>query len=210
MWTKLVAQNSPEDAVFHIANDGKDRKGITYRKTECIRELYNEGVDVLFIFDDDTFPIEKGWTSFFIDALQASGQNHFCYLKETPGNTKVKSTNVGGVVINEYQNCNGCLMVMTRKAVETVGGFNPNYSIYGFEHADYTNRIHAAGLNPMGRYLCPEGASKYIYSCDLDNTRPEIQKKLKHRSSMSAKEALHHVAKSEVIYRQATQIYFPL
>ena len=228
-WTKSVADYSPEDAVFHIANDTKDRKGVAYRKTECIRELYNAGCDYFFITDDDLFPIRSGWTDFFIDALNASGQNHFCYMVDSPATKVIESKDVRGYpkedkpfsgfevtglphtyTINRFDNCNGCLMVMTRAAVEKVGAFNPEFKTYGFEHSNYSQRIHLAGLNPMGAYLCPSGASEYIYSCDLDNSRPEIQKKLKHKSSMSAREAIRHVQKNAETFRKPTNIFYPL
>lgn len=222
-WTKTVAEFSPEDAVFHIANDTNERKGVAFRSTECLRELYEAGCEYFFLFNDDCFPIKAGWCDFFIDALRASEQNHFCYLRETPGVKLISSPMVWDqtaleqklmkpicYTINQYDNCNGCLMVMTRKAVEKAGGFNPNFGIYGFEHADYSNRIFKAGLNSMGAYLCPAGASEYIYSCDLDFTRPEIQKQLKHKSSMSPREAMLHVQKAHAVFQRPTQIHFPL
>lgn len=218
-WGKRVAENSPEDAVFHIANDTKERKGVAFRSTECLRELYEAGCEYFFLFNDDCFVQKSGWCDFFIDHLKVSGQNHFIYTHDCPGNKLIKKTPVtfsysAGISsvsqIGQYENAHGCLMVMTRKAVEKVGGFNPNFGIYGFEHADYSNRIFNAGLNSMGAYLCPAGASEYIYSCDLDFTRPEIQKQLKHKSSMSPREALSHAQKAHAVFQRPTQIHFPL
>lgn len=204
-WTKSVAEFSPEDAIFHIANDAVDRRGVAYRKTECIRELYNAGCQYFFITDDDCFPVKKGWTDFFIDAHKASGQHHFCYLHETPG---VKKLAKHGSII-QYDNCNGCMMFFTREVVEKVGGFNPNF-FYGFEHANFTNRVYQAKLNTIGAYLCPEGAEDYIYSLDIDNHKPELHKRLKHKSSLSPREAFAHACNAYKEFQESTTIYFPL
>lgn len=222
-WVKQVQDNTPEkDVTVHIANDNKERKGIAFRSNECIKELYNEGCDYIFLFNDDCAPIRSGWMNHFIEASQASGQQHFMYLHETPGvklieeihlDPKGEETFKGSlmdVAINSYDNCNGCMLFFTREVVEKVGGFDPAYKIYGMEHASYSNRIHAAGLTPIGKYLCPAGASEYIYSLDIDHTKPEWHKKLKHKSSMPPSEALYHVSKAQEVYNKPTRIYFPL
>lgn len=221
-WAKMIADYSPETAIVHIANDNVERKGVAFRSNECLRELYNEGCDYFFLFNDDCFPIKAGWEQFFIEALKASGQNHFIYTHETPG-VKLIQSHPHYITqylpepevtieyrINQYDACNGVLMVMTRAAVEKVGGYNPAFKVYGYEHADYSNRIHLAGLNSMGAYLCPAGAEEYIYSLDLDNHMPELHKKLKHKGSMPAKEALFCVQQNERIYNMPKQIHYPL
>lgn len=213
-WTKQVAETSPSDAVFHIANDSKERKGVSYRSNECLRELYNAGCDYMFLFNDDCAPIKKGWCEFFIEASKASGQHHFMYLKATPGVRCIAGhfDNTGNWkgYINTYSACNGVMMFLTREVIEKVGGFSPNFGLYGFEHANYTNRIHRAGLTPLGAYSCPAGASEYIYSLDLDNSRPELHKQLKHKSSMSSKEALFHVQKGQRVYQEDQTLFYPL
>jgi glycosyltransferase involved in cell wall biosynthesis len=43
-----------------IATDtDQDRKGIAYRKNECLRALQH--CDHIFLFDDDCWPIKDGW-----------------------------------------------------------------------------------------------------------------------------------------------------
>lgn len=230
-WIDQVSKLSPQDAVFHIANDSKDRKGIAYRSNECLRELYNAGCDYIFLFNDDCFPIKDGWCDYFINASNASEQHHFMYLHETPAVKKTKTLPViyssnpvssdensgfcsSGkttfIQIEAYSNCLGVMLFMTRECIEKVGGFSPNFSIYGFEHANYSNRIHKAGLTPLGAYSCPANASKYIYSLDIDCSLPELHKRLKHKGSMSPKEAMHHANKAMKVYQSENQLYYPL
>lgn len=206
-WAKQVSQFSDPDAVCHIANDSQDRRGVAFRKNECLRELMKENCDYIFLFDDDSFPIKSGWEQFFIDHLKRSGQNHFCYLFEHPECKKI-STKDG---ISSYTAANGVMMVMTKEAIERVGGFDLNFGIYGGEHAGYSQRIYYAGLNTMGAYLCPDGAKEYIYSLDLQKNKPEIDRHFpKHKSSMPHEEALRHAFHGLRHLSKPTQIYHPL
>src|SRR3990167_10622112 len=82
--SKFSSTNSPGYYFeTYIANDGivsfdkqqtLSRKGIAYRKNECLRVL--KDCDYVFLFDDDCFPIKSGWVGFFIEAHKASGQHH--------------------------------------------------------------------------------------------------------------------------------------
>jgi hypothetical protein len=87
---------------------------------------------------------------------------------------------IKGVVdgITSWTNCAGCMMFLTRSAIQTVGIFNEDFGVYGFEHADYTNRIHKAHLTPYGQYLSCKGNDK-IYALDLQgvgsfNMTPQV------------------------------------
>jgi len=167
-------QDNTVNYYFHIAYDRiDDRKGIAHRKNECLRILYESGCDYIFLFDDDCFPVKKGWMDFFIQAHERTGQDHFLYLKEL-GELKKTGEQDG---IDIYNLCGGVFMFLTRKVIEEVGGFNPRYKIYGYEHGTYSMRVHNAGLTPMGAYLCPQGSGEFIYSLDWDRhlTFPEVQ-----------------------------------
>jgi GT2 family glycosyltransferase len=206
-WVKQVKEHTPDNGVtVHIANDNKERKGVAFRSTECIRELYNAGCKYFFLFNDDCAPIKDGWAEYFISASNESGNNHFIYQHETPSVNLVKSENG----INSFDNCNGAMLFFTREVVDKVGGFNPDFGIYGYDHAEYSNRIFSTGLNPMGKYLCPDKASDYIYSLDIDHHKPEWHKQLKHKSSMSPAEALYHVQKSKPVFERVSKLKQPL
>lgn len=195
-----------DDTKIFIADDSQDRKGIAYRKNECLKAL--KDCDYIFLFDEDCFPIKDGWADFFINAHKESGQHHFMYLKETPNIKGIKT--VGN--IKEYNNCAGCMMFLTKEVIEKVGGYNSAYGFYGFEHAGYSDRIHSAGLTPLGKYTCPIGAGEYIYSLDLDNHLP-FNKQLKHEPSMAneIQNIPTYVAlNKEIYYHDIQTIYQPL
>lgn len=166
---------------LHVADDSQDRKGIAYRKNECLRAL--KDCDYIFLMDDDCFPIKEGWAEFFVEASKASGQQHFMYLKETPTIKKINNWTNSVQSIDIYDNCAGCFMFLTKEVIEKVGAFGDYPAPYGFEHAGYSDRIHAAGLTPLGVYTCPAGAGDYIYAMDFDFHLP-FNKMLKHESSI--------------------------
>lgn len=187
LWKEQTRKHtSLEECEVFIASDSFRRKGIAYRKNECLKAL--KDCDYIFLFDDDCFPIRNGWTDFFIDAHNASGQHHFLYLKETGTIRKVKEYLVTSDMrmfrINEFDNCGGCFMFLTGEAVDKVGGYNKHYGYYGYEHAGFSNRIHQAGLTTMGMYLCPERAGEFIYAMDYDFHLP-FNRQVNHSPSMA-------------------------
>lgn len=200
-----------DKCVFYKADDSEDRKGIAYRKNECLRAL--KDCDYVFLFDDDCFPIKNGWAEFFIEASKASGQQHFQYLKKTP---MIKCIHVENTIddvkitsIKCYNNSAGCMMFFTKECIEKVGAYDERFGIYGFEHCQYSDRAHKAGLTPLGAYTCPAGAGEYIYSMDLDN-HLSFNKELNHKSSIDIKEGLASIQKNKEIYLQRSEIYIPL
>lgn len=210
-----IGKHTDDCFKFHIARDtDKDRKGIAYRKNECLS--YLKDCDYIFLFDDDTFPIKEGWAEFFIEAYKASGQHHFLYLKETPNIKSIETViineplkeNGWELKINSYNNCGGCFMFLTKEVIERVGGYCQDYGLYGYEHAGYSIRIHLAGLTPMGKYLCP-GPSDYIYSMDYDfHRKAEFQDKVKHKPSMPVGEVIAQQIKNKTIFEKDIQTIF--
>lgn len=168
----------PKDTKLFIAFDDIERKGIAHRKNECLENL--KECDYIFLFDDDCFPIKEGWADYFIEMSNATKQQHFLYLKETSTIQKIRTI----ANVDEYNNCGGALLFLTKEVIEKVGGFCKDYGRYGFEHAGYSNRIHLAGLTQMGKYLCPNEAKDYIYALDYDNYLP-FNKQVKHAPSMA-------------------------
>ena len=189
---------------IHEYDDEVARKGIAYGKNQCLKAL--KDCDYIFLFDDDCVPIKEGWIKWFIKAHKESGQHHFLYLRDTPS---LRCTGVKkGIQI--FNNCGGAFMFLTKEVLKTVGGFNKNYKLYGYEHAGYSDRIHKAGLTPFGAYLCPLGADKYIYAMDWDHSRKdEFQNKVKHAPSMKDEisRVPYYTEENRKVYEKDTKIY---
>lgn len=128
--------------------------------------------------------------------------------KKIPISTRENTFDIS-YYLNEFNNCSGCMLFLTKEVIEKVGGFNPQYGFYGYEHAGYSRRIHQAGLTPLGMYTCPEGVEDYIYSMDLDYSRKaEFQSKVLHRPSVI--DVKNNILENRKVYENDFQIFQPL
>lgn len=204
-----------ENVVLHVSTNNS---GIANGKNDCLRVLMAAGCTDLFLFDDDCFPIAEGWAECFINPIWP--QNHLIYLKETPTIKKISGHAFSSPLSKEtnfnkpdfYNNCSGCMMYLTREAVEKVGAFDEQFGFYGFEHADYSDRVHMAGLTPYGKYACPSEAHKYIHSLDLDGVPDWALKVIgEHKPSMPFEFVQKGLEISAKHYSEIPkQIYLPL
>lgn len=175
----------------------KDVKGVAKAKNECLKQLQH--CDHIFLFDDDTFPIQHGWADFFINHSERTGNNHFSYLHPYLHIYKVKTNNGIGI----YNNAAGCMMYFTRDAVEKVGAYNEQFGPYGYEHAEYSLRMFKSSLCEYMN-ICPDGADDYIYSMDLDSHK---EFSFVHHSSLSTidmhtsvQDAYKHFSSDPILY----------
>ncbi|UVD40295.1 glycosyltransferase [Mycobacterium phage Capablanca] len=155
--------HTPDDRVLVVVDDASDpapyhpfkAPGQTYRfeqnvgvaraKNKCIELLMASEVDHVFLFDDDTWPVEKDWWRQYTE----SGYEHLSWnwlprwddyrdlwpLADDHG-------------ITSWNTSNGCLLYYTRKALETAGGMRVQFGRWGFEHLEHSYRIHRFGLTP--------------------------------------------------------------
>lgn len=152
-----------ENITLYIATDtNEDRRGVAFRKNECLRAL--KDCDFVFLLDDDTFPVKDGWVDYFVN----SDEEHLLFLnRKLHGDYSVQGDR------KVFLNCGGVFMFMTKKAIEKVGAFDEKFELFGFEHADYSIRIigHKHSY-PMLKYT-----EQYLFSHDYST--------LNHKSSMS-------------------------
>lgn len=198
-WDKLVMGKLFDNVnEIHFAH-GFD--GVAKAKNDCLRKLRDS--DVVFLFDDDTFPIKEGWEKLFIDAYNTRGIHHFSYLHNFQHIRKLSGEN--GISI--YNNSAGCMMFLTKDVIERVGAYDEGFGRYGYEHAQYSERIRLAGLAPA-RNICPDAAPEFIYSMDLDSWK---KFDFKHCSTLSPDEMIEAEKKaSEHLSIQNETIYLPL
>jgi GT2 family glycosyltransferase len=198
-YTRLEAVYIGGNVKLHIARDtDEDRRGVAYRKNECLRALKN--CDYVFLFDDDCFPIKHNWVDFFIHASIFTKNEHFLYLNSSHKKQGAIHTNDNLPQIDIYKDCGGVFMFMTKSAIDRVGAFDESYGLYGFEHADYSNRI----LDKRGEYPCLADTDKYIFAHDYS---------LKiHASTITPLERFNFVEKNKNKYwnEEIKSIYLPL
>lgn len=171
-----IKKYMPDNAILRIVDDASDVpcpeadfrfdevQGIAKAKNKTLELL--DGCEHIFLFDDDTWPTEMGWEKPYIN----SPENHLMYLfKHQFGNSYVDYEDDRHV--SWITPC-GCLLYYKRKALDTVGGFDPIYGRWGSEHGDLSSRIHCAGLTSF-RYMDVKDAKIYC----LDEAFPYEHKR---------------------------------
>ena len=168
-----IKKHTQSDHKLVVMIDEK-KKGVAWNKNQCLEAL--KDCDYVFLFDDDCFPRARGWETFFIEHSKRTGNQHFIYQHETLQVTQIKCVDD----IAQYNNCNGCMMFFTRACLDGIGSFDESFGVYGFEHADMSVRANLSGFT-QADFVCPIGASQYVYSLDLDNY---IEYPIEHRPSL--------------------------
>lgn len=144
--------------------------GIARAKNKCLELLMAAGCDELFLFDDDCWPNDYFWYQPYID----SPEPHLCYLfrgrtHRAPGASPdgarpARIIYDDGKIFAISPWPQGCMMYLNRSVVERVGGYRPEFGLWGYEHSEFSERIHAAGLT-LNKYqdICQR---KLIYAAD--------------------------------------------
>lgn len=147
------------------------RRGPAYSRNEVLHQLYVEGCDHFFLFDDDCYPVMPGWAEYFIEQHKASGFD-FLGLPEAFKSPFLGSW--GEVGFWGLFGALGCFSSQTRRMVDRIGYYNEAYRTYGYEDSGRNLRaIRAMGLEDgQGRYPSPIRASAYIHSQDVFGERP--------------------------------------
>lgn len=139
-----------------------ERLGVAKAKNECIKFLTN--CDHIFLFDDDCCPKNHGWEKVYIEANQSTGVHHFMHLDDVAGIQKVRESEG----VSTYQNAGGVMLYFTKHILNLVGGYDPKFGIYGYEHCQISNRCHSAVPTQYGPYCTPSNSKNFIYSLDWD------------------------------------------
>jgi hypothetical protein len=162
-----------EDPLFMInlhIDTKENRKGVAKSKNINIRELMDWEADHIFLFDSDCWPISPDWYLKFIETAKATRQEHLSYIPNRGnymGNLsqEVKGQEFGDLLVYPYGW--GCMQYYTKECIEIAGGYNEAFEVYGYEHLEFSMRIHNMGLTSYP-YLTIKDVTKYIYSCDFE------------------------------------------
>jgi hypothetical protein len=161
---KMIQTHTGEHKLYVAEDTDADLRGVAKRKNECLANL--QDCNYIFLFDDDCYPIKKGWDKLLIDTHLKSLNHHFVYNKEPF--CKIKNLVFGNhPVLESYEASGGTMLFLTQDVLKKVGGFYTGYDRYGFEHIGYSVRIHRAGLT-NDFFLSLKGLNEYIYSTDYE------------------------------------------
>lgn len=144
---EMIRKFTPDAKIVTV-----NQKGIAKAKNMCLALL--DDCEHIFLFDDDCYPITKGWFIPYIIAQE--GQLSYTF------NRKIVSQYFG---LTEYELPCGCMLYINRKCLDVVGGFDTDFEGYGYEHVNYSQRVYNAGLT-SAKYLDITGSDKLIHSMD--------------------------------------------
>ena len=171
-----ITKHMPPGAVVRVVDDASDTTdprvhfrfphnvGIARAKNKCIELLFEEGCTDLFLFDDDTYPVADGWWKPYVD----SPQPHLMYVfvdfanGQKLGDTEVVYDDGSHVA---YSHARGCMLYIHADCIDRVGGFDTAFGKWGWEHINYSDRVHAAGLTTFA-YMDVTGSAALFHSGD--------------------------------------------
>lgn len=150
-----------EGAEFVVFNDSA-HFGVAYAKNYLLNQL--QYCDHIFLFDDDTYPIADNWWKPYVDHKEP----HLMYQFKLPGkpaNDMLELYRDESTVV--YTHTRGAMLYIDRRVLDVVGGMDTAYGLAGYEHPDWTNRIHNAGLTTH-RAMDVPNSHELLYCLDQD------------------------------------------
>lgn len=147
---------------------GGERIGIARNKNRLFKWFIDEPCNHFFKFDDDCYPIKKGWDNWIIDGHNETGYPYFVFASENHeyGYTRI---------VLEYKNYSvkiceldgNMLLSMKPEVFEKIGGMNLKFGGYGGEDSEYGQRVRRARIIP-NRAISLVDMDKYIWSPHID------------------------------------------
>ncbi|AWH14492.1 glycosyltransferase [Mycobacterium phage TChen] len=161
---RIVIVDDASDEPFPDATHRfEERAGIARAKNKCMELL--AGCEHIFLFDDDCYPIVDDWHQPYIDSPEPHLMYQFLDWAD-----KSKQLNDVTKIFDDgthfaLTGARGCMIYVHRTVIDTVGGLDPEYGGWGWEHPSWSDRIFNAGLTSF-RYGDVCGSDKLIHSMD--------------------------------------------
>ncbi len=174
-------EHTPDDVPILVWDDGSDQipddwdtrfgldgsgynEGIARAKNHCLEWLYNTGKTHLFLFDDDAFPLVDEW---WVPYANSPEPHLMRIFPDLAGPKKLNDIKLiyGDPQHHAYTGARGLMLYVERRVLDVVGGMDPIYGKWGYEHGDWSNRIHNAGLTTW-RFADVANGGDLIFSLD--------------------------------------------
>src|SRR5699024_8487766 len=113
--------------------------GIARAKNKCLDLLYSAGCEHIFLFDDDAYPLVDDWYTPYID----SPEPHLMAVFDKPKGVAKHQVEIlyGDEQHIAYHATRGYMVYLTRDVLDTVGGYDPGFGKWGWEHQSWSDRI---------------------------------------------------------------------
>jgi hypothetical protein len=192
------------------------RLGIAQAKNLCLHRLQH--CDYIILLDDDIWPVASDWATSLIRAHEISRIHHFVHVPlegalQRPWSAHfapLQTFHYDGLSVTTWNNCSGCMLFLTQEVLRRVGGMAEFPGYYGFEHANYSQRIQKAGLmGNAGPYTVVDNWCQKIWSVDFQGLPPDLTGFVT-QSSMSREEAAASVEQNLPVFARGSALYQPL
>lgn len=147
-------EHTPTDIPIVVVDDGTvppcpvanyrfdENRGIAAAKNKSLELLDLLGVEHLFLFDSDTYPIVDQWWQPYVDSPEPHLMHQF---PSGPAHWNIHEIFRDDHLV-AYDKPRGCMLYVHRRVLDVVGGMHVAWGKHGGEHGDWSDRIHAAGL----------------------------------------------------------------
>jgi len=142
----------------------EENVGIARAKNACLEALYAKGVEHFFLFDDDAYPLVEDWWLPYVESPEPHLMRIFEDLAGTQKLNDIRKIYEGDGHV-AYTGPRGMMLYAHRSVLDRVGGMDVAYGKWGYEHGDWSNRIHNAGLTTW-RFADVIGGEELIFSLD--------------------------------------------
>lgn len=173
-----MKKHAPKNSVIVVVDDASttpcpeatyrftENAGIAMAKNKCFELLYKAGCEHFFLFDDDCYPKCTDWYKPYVESREPHLNYIFAEFK-TPGAAKLNDMMVlyRDSSIVAYSHVRGCMCYYKRICLDRVGGMDPVFGLWGYEHPSLSDRIYNAGLTSF-RYMDVPDSYDLIYSRD--------------------------------------------
>jgi GT2 family glycosyltransferase len=162
--------NTINDMVV-ITNGRIGIAGNSNRLLRCLSRFRNK-----ILLNDDVEIMARGWDSYYFNAIERTGIQHFCYRQ--PGVYGAHShegsmSDIAGIRIRTItEKPQGAVMAFNHKAFSKVGYFDESFGPYGMEHVDWSNRVSLSGIQLAG-FHDVVGSENYFKIHNESTSTPE-------------------------------------
>lgn len=147
--------------------------GVARNSNRILKEAKERKTDILFLLNDDISICDLDVFDLYIDAIQKSHYQHFCFTDSHSAFKPVEIFTKNGIEMHRRMFGDGVLLTITSSMLHCLGGFDTDYGIFGGEHYDYNRRAAAAGF--CINSLDVPAAQKYIYAAQYyEEVKPSL------------------------------------
>lgn len=198
---RLVIVDDASDKPFPNASYRFEKNvGVATAKNKCLELL--EDCEHIFLADDDLRPLTDDWWKPYV----TSREPHLMWIFDKPRGATKRQVEVlfKDEEIIAYHATRGCMLYAERRVLDVVGGMDPQFGKWGWEHQSWSDRIHSAGLT-TARYMDVPNSGNLFESLDqtgdVKSTASEDDKRFSEGPGLELRMRSRHSDKY-VEYRQ--------